>query len=187
MCHICERPLDVLPPVLVKRIPTIKNAIQSLDNDDVLANEYTERLEKAKKNLKINKRRVADHDHLTDKFRGAAHSYCNLNYKNPRFIPIFFHNLAGYDAHLFVKQFGEDHENIKLIPDTEEKYISFSKVLRYDSVDDDGLPIKKTIELRFVDSFRFLSSSLDKLSKNLEKDQFKELSKYIPKEHLDCH
>ena len=153
VCHICERSLDVLPPMLVKQILTAKNAIQyykSLDND-VLVNEYMEKLEKAKKDLKINKRRVADHDHLTGELQGAAHRYCNLNYKNPRFIPIFFHNLAGHDTHLFIRQFGEDDEDIKLIPNTDEKYISFSKVLRCDSVDDDGLPMKKTTELRFID------------------------------------
>ena len=153
VCHICERSLDVLPPMLVKQILTAKNAIQyykSLDND-VLVNEYMEKLEKAKKNLKINKRRVADHDHLTGELQEAAHRYCNLNYKNLRFILIFFHNLAGHGAHLFIRQFGEDDEDIKLIPNTDEKYISFSKVLRCDSVDDDGLPMKKTTELRFID------------------------------------
>jgi hypothetical protein len=48
-------------------------------------------------------RKVIDYDHLTGRFRGAAHNSCNLNYQDPRFIPIFFHNLAGYDAHLFIK------------------------------------------------------------------------------------
>jgi hypothetical protein len=67
--------------------------------------------------------KVADHDHLAGRFRGAARSICNLNYRNPIFIPIFFHNLAGYDAHLFIKQFGEDDSDIKLIPNSEEKYI----------------------------------------------------------------
>ena len=95
--------------------------------------------------------------------------------------------MAGYDAHLFIKQFGEDDGDIKLIPNTEEKYISFSKVLKYDfgQVDDKGLRIINVIELRFIDSFKFLSSSLDKLSKNLKPSQFKELSKYFPKEYLD--
>ncbi|XP_055840006.1 uncharacterized protein LOC129907704 [Episyrphus balteatus] len=43
--------------------------------------------------------RVRDHCHLTGIFRGAAHSRCNLNFKVPKFFPIFFHNLTGYDAH----------------------------------------------------------------------------------------
>ena len=74
-----------------------------------------------------------------------------------------------------------------MIPNTEEKYISFSKVLKYDSgkVNDKRRPIINKIELRFIDSFKFLSSSLDNLSRNLEKDQFKELAKFFPKEHLD--
>ena len=122
--------------------------------------------------------KVMDHDNLKGQFRGAAHNSFNLNYQNPRFIPIFFHNLAGYDAHFFIKQFGEDNSDIKLIPNIDEKYISFSKIIKYD--------FNKHIKLRFIDSFKFLSSSLDKLSKNLEKDQFKELAKYFPKEQSKC-
>jgi hypothetical protein len=95
--------------------------------------------------------------------------------------------LAGYDAHLFIKEFGEDEENIRIIPNTEERYISFSKVLKYNSFNKNHEHVEKnkTIELRFIDSFKFLSSSLDKLAKNLGKDQFEELSKYSPKEHLN--
>jgi hypothetical protein len=48
-------------------------------------------------------------------------------------MPIFFHNLAGYDAHLFIKQFGEDSSDIKVILNTEVTCISFSKILKYDS------------------------------------------------------
>jgi hypothetical protein len=188
-CHICEKSLNLLPPILVKKLLNTKKAIEYYASlgDEKLVREYTEILKETEKKLKSNKRKVADHDHLTGQFRGAAHSYCNLNYKNPKFIPIFFHNLAGYDAHLFIKEFGEDNGDIKLIPNTEEKYISFSKMLRYDTgeLNDKGNPIFNTIELRFIDSFKFLSSSLDKLAKNLRKDQFKELSKYFPKEHLD--
>jgi len=82
--------------------------------------------------------------------------------------------LASYDAHLFIKEFGEDEHRIKLIPNTEEKYITFSKVLKCDDS-------TNTI----VDSFKFLSGSVVKLTKNLGKDQLKNLSKYFPKEHLN--
>lgn len=64
---------------------------------------------------------------ILGKYRGAAHNSCNLNYKLPKFIPIFFHNLSGYDSHLFVKTLGLDEGEIKLIANNEERYISFSK------------------------------------------------------------
>lgn len=62
----------------------------------------------------------SDHDHLTGQYKGAAHSICNLTYQNPKFIPIVCHNLSGYDAHLFIKQFGNDDNDIKLLANNEE-------------------------------------------------------------------
>ena len=53
--------------------------------------------------LELGDDRVRDHCHLTGKYRGAAHSKCNLKMKIPMFVPVLFHNLEGYDSHLFVK------------------------------------------------------------------------------------
>ena len=120
--------------------------------------------------------KVRDHDHYTGKYRRPACNKCNLKYKRPLFIPIFFHNLSSYDCHLFIKILGEDKSYLKLIPDNEEKYISFSKVLR---MYDGGY-----IELRFIDSYRFLASSLDTLSSNLDSEQLRETLKYFSEDKL---
>ena len=42
-------------------------------------------------------------------------------------IPVVFHNLQGYDAHLFIKQLSSLKGGLTCIPSTEEKYISFQK------------------------------------------------------------
>ena len=54
-------------------------------------------------NEELGEDRVRDHCHLSGKFRGAAHKICNLKYKVPKFFPLVFHNLSGYDSHLFIK------------------------------------------------------------------------------------
>ena len=51
--------------------------------------------------------KVADHCHFTGRFRGAAHPDCNLKATRPRITPVFFHNLANYDSHLFIKALWE--------------------------------------------------------------------------------
>ena len=61
-------------------------------------------------------KKVRDHCHFTGKYRGAAHNKCNLQFKTPNFTPVIFHNLSGYDAHLFVKNLGKSEGNIKCIP-----------------------------------------------------------------------
>ena len=115
--------------------------------------------------------RVRDHCHLTGKYRGAAHNKCNLQYRRPKFIPVVFHNLSGYDSHLFIKNLGVTEGNINCIPNNEEKYISFSKdivVGEYTSKNGKIIIIKQ--QLRFIDSFKFVASSLDKLVENLDKN-----------------
>ena len=76
---------------------------------------------------------VRDHSHFTGKFRGAAHNLCNLAYRKPKFLQVIFQNLAGYDAHLFIKNLGKTAGNIDCIPNNEEKYISFTKKVVVDT------------------------------------------------------
>jgi hypothetical protein len=120
--------------------------------------------------------KVRDHCHYTGKYRGAVHNSCNLRMRSPKFIPVLFHNLEGYDAHLFIRNLGVSSGNIKCIPKTEEKYTSFTKEIEVDefkSKDDKKRKIKR--ELKFLDSFKFMASSLDKLVKGLGKDDFKNM------------
>ena len=102
--------------------------------------------------------KVADHDHLTGKYRGIAHKACNLNYsfKDDQ-IPVFFHNLKGYDSHIIISaymKYGKGRK-IEAIAQTTEKYLSFT--------------IGK---LKFVDSYAFMASSLEMLAASMPKDKF---------------
>jgi len=73
--------------------------------------------------------KVRDHCHFSGQFRGAAHNKCNLLFRKPKHAPVIFHNLSGYDSHLFIKNLGKTPGQIDCIPNNEEKYISFSKML----------------------------------------------------------
>ena len=121
-------------------------------------------------------KKVKDHCHYTGRFRGAAHNSCNLKYKKPKFIPVVFHNLSGYDSHLFIKNLGYTDGNIDCIPNNEEKYISFTKNTvtgSYTNKEGKDKPIKHKI--RFIDSFKFMSDSLESLVNNLPDDGFNNL------------
>ena len=112
--------------------------------------------------------KVRDHCHLTGKYRGPAHNTCNINVKqkDSNFIPFAFHNFSNYDCHMFFKRLVDlkkDKVKFEIIPKTNEEYIS----VRYGCI-------------RFIDSYRFLSESLDKLVKNLDEDDFKIVKKEFP-------
>ena len=94
---------------------------------------------------------------------------CNLMYKILPYIPIVFHNLSGYDAHLFIKEFASlTDRSTDVIAKNTEDYISFSIEVEVDKyIDENGIERLKKIELRFIDSFKFMSSSLDSLVNNL--------------------
>ena len=80
-------------------------------------------------NEELGNDRVRDHCHLSGKFRGAAHDVCNLKYKVSKFLPVVFDNLSVYDSHLLIKTLGYSEGDISCIPNNEENYISFTKLV----------------------------------------------------------
>ena len=108
--------------------------------------------------------KVRDHCHITGEYRGAAHRDCNLKWAisaEKLKIPVIFHNLKGYDSHFIMQNIGhlirQDHNiDVSVIASNFEKYIGF-KIGKH---------------LTFIDSFSFMSQSLDRLSSNLSDDAF---------------
>ena len=122
-------------------------------------------MDKGDKNY-INKRKVKDHCHYTGKFRGAAHSICNLNYNDQKEIPIIIHN-ANYDTHFILNQLEIEFKGeLNFIGDNMEKYITFSVPIKKEVNNYDGK--KKTVKykLKFIDSFRFMPDLLSNLADN---------------------
>ena len=80
-------------------------------------------------------------------------------------LPVIFHNVQGYDLHLFIKQLAKLTGQLTCIPSTEEKYISFSKKIKVDEYKS-----RKNGDIRFIDSFKFLQTSLANLVSNQPAD-----------------
>ena len=109
--------------------------------------------------------KVKDYCYFTGKYRGAAHSKCNLKQKIPKNIPVIFHNGSTYDYHFIIRELASEFDgNFECLEENTEKYITFS------------VPIKKRIEnkniditykIKFIDSFRVMATSLSKLVDNL--------------------
>ena len=113
------------------------------------------------KNEKYQK--VKDHCHYTGKFRGAAHNYCNLRYNIPKNIPIVIHN-AVYDTHFIIKQLVEKFKvEFECIGQNMEKYITILVPIKKKCDNDKIISYK----LKFIDSFRFMPTSLSNLVGNL--------------------
>jgi len=118
--------------------------------------------------------KVAHHDHLSGRFLKTLCNACNLKLQTPKFVPCYLHNLSNYDAYFIVTELGYDTDTISVIPNSEEKYILFSKY------------INNEFSVRFIDTCRFVASSLAELARNLTTAdfcKFREVAKvFIPTE-----
>ena len=125
--------------------------------------------------------RVIHHCHLTGVF-GVAHSKCNLRAKTTRFLPIFFHNLSRYDAHHIIKNLKLNNgEKLSAIAKNDETYISLSldvPMERFKSKSGQHIVLYRS--LRFLDSFQFMSQSIDTLTKTIDKGDFRLLKAGFP-------
>ena len=107
--------------------------------------------------------KVRDHCHYTGKYRGAAHDICNPKYKRQKEIPAVFCNGSTYDYHFIIKELAEKFEGqFECLGENIEKYITFSVPIKKEL--DNGKTI--TYKIKFIDSFRFMSSSLSSLVDN---------------------
>lgn len=110
---------------------------------------------------------VRDHCHVSGKYRGPAHNACNLKYQIPKFIPIYFHNFSSYDCHLFIKDLLKVKGVSNIIPLNKELYISLSYTIDVYPEEEES---NNKIELRFLDTLRFMAASLDSLASYLSDD-----------------
>ena len=99
------------------------------------------------------------------------------------------HNLSGYEAHLFIMELGKmfNENGIRVIAENKKKYISFNVKINVKLAgvsNEDRKEVRKNIKLRFIDSCRFMASSLDKLASNLDDDQCKHLRKFYKEEDV---
>ena len=95
--------------------------------------------------------KVRDHCHQTGRYRGPACNICNLNYKHQNFIPVIFHSGKGYDFNQFFNEIFKQNNSrrrIDILPSTNGKARMFRVGI-----------------LKFIDSYSFLTMSLDKIAK----------------------
>jgi hypothetical protein len=156
--------------ILLERIDKFK--LPNLNEKQELTFQSSDKCHFCKKGFTDTDIKVRDHDHITGEFRGAAHQSCNLNVRTSLKIPIFFHNGSGYDFKHFVRKLYKIDKDIKILPQTEEKYISIR------------VKIKGTnIKFEFKDSLKFLLKSIEKSANVLYKKEglngFKNLLEYF--------
>ena len=122
--HRMRHPDEDVGKEFVKRLDIEKEAIYEVLKRDVGMKITDE--ERQHKNAKecyaceepftLDNPKTHDHCHVTGEYRRAACNKCNLVMRTPGFVPILFHNLEGYDAHLFIKSLGYNtDENIRLL------------------------------------------------------------------------
>ena len=178
---------------MLEEVEYCKNVVKNefnkplkMTDDDELCFKLEEKCHICNKKYTDKDIRVRDHCHITGKYRGSAHQECNLKLRiEPEKIkiPVVFHNLRGYDSHFIMQEIGaivkkhtykndkgwDIQMSINAIPNNMEKYMAFML----------------GNHLTFIDSFQFMSSSLDKLVSNLPKDDLKYTSQVFKGKRLN--
>ena len=79
-------------------------------------------------------------------------------------MPVVFHSGSSYDDHFIIKGLAEEFEgDFKCLGENKEKYITFSAPIKTESIEDETIIYR----IKFIDSFRFMSTSLSTVVDNL--------------------
>ena len=115
-----------------------------------------------------NHRKVRNHCRYTCKYRNAAHSICNWKLNIPNPIPVVFHSGSNYDYDFIIKQLEKEFERqFECLGKNKDKYRTFSVQLNKEitKMDKDGSEsvVNISCKIKFIDSARFMASSLSTL------------------------
>ena len=78
--------------------------------------------------------KVTDHCDYTGKYRGTAHSICNLKNSVPKKIHVVLHYESNYDYNFIIKKIAEEFKKqFTYLGDDSEKYnlYSFNRIRSY--------------------------------------------------------
>ena len=133
-------------------------------------------LKKVSKN--INYRKVRDHCHYTGKYRVATHSVCNLKFYVPNEISVVFHSASNYNYYFIIKELANEFEGqFECLGDNTKKYKTFSVPIEKEvtKIDKDGHENFVTIyyKIKFIDTARFMATSLSNLVDDLTERIYK--------------
>ena len=122
-----------------------------------------------------NYQKVRDHCHYRGRYRGAAHSICNLEFKWPNEISVLTHNGSNYDYHFIIKELANTFERkFECLGKSTEEYKTFSvsiekEITKTDEVGNESV-VTIFCKITFINSARFMESSLSNLVDNLAKE-----------------
>ena len=109
-----------------------------------------------------------NHCLIFGKYKGSAHTDCNINFKLNHKIPAVFYNLKKCDTHLIMQELSKFILKMNFIPNGLEKYVGFSINTKFS----------------FIDIFQFQSFSLVSLKK-IDKDDFNYLNQIFDNNKLN--
>ena len=174
-CHICLKKYEAIKHVVHAHRPEddLSRCGDCKTNDRIRDLGFTEPVHHThRKDQKVkdcadcktnNRSKVRDHCHIEGTFRSAAHLECNLQYSiksNNWKLPVFFHNLRGYDGHLLLKAVNKKYGRCRVIPTNMEKYLAI-----------------QVGRVQFLDSMQFVPKSLDTLVGSMKEEDFVQTKK----------
>lgn len=145
-CWICNKKLNRIPEIFNIKMNKIYKEIDTETDRKVIDLLMLEKRDLLKNSFI----KVVSHCRLSRKYKGAAHNICNLNLAFPQDIPVSCHNSTNYDTHLFIVDLIEKYHQVKLIANTDEKYINYKVNTGHGyNFNKDGNPTKY-IKLSFI-------------------------------------
>ena len=167
--------------VILEKLKVFQKTPMNLSNEEKIHHKKATACNVCNCDFTAENRKVRDHCHVLGNYRGASCDKCNLGMRLIKTIPVIFHNLKGYDSHLLLPELGKFNEKITVIPNNMQTYMSFSvgnKTSYFDEKSGKHLE-REFMNLRFIDSFGFMASSLSQLVTDLKAggiDKFKNVA-----------